>query len=89
MNRRDIRDVQYLLDEAGISDDALYATVPQQGTAHNALDDARYIRDIWKSVHPYAHPPKWAVTGPVSIQGSVRGSMIITGDDNTFMREPI
>lgn len=49
-----IRDVQYLLDEMSIADCSLEAMLPVPGTAHNALDDARYIRDIWKLLAPGA-----------------------------------
>lgn len=43
-----IKDLQYVLDEHGISDDEL----PQQeGTVHNALEDARHIKKIWESLH--------------------------------------
>ena len=40
-----IKDVQFLLDERGLTDDML---PPQEGTAHNALEDARYIRQLWE-----------------------------------------
>lgn len=75
-----MRDVQYLLDEAGISDDAFSALVRPAGNTHNALDDARYIRDIWR----FSRTPKWVTKGPVSIQGSVERTMIITGDGNVL-----
>lgn len=39
-----IRDLQYLLDERGITDDKL---PPQTGQAHNALADARHLRELW------------------------------------------
>lgn len=40
-----IRDIQYLLDEQSIDDSDL----PQQeGTAHNALEDARHIQKLWE-----------------------------------------
>jgi len=42
-----IKDLQYLLDERGISDDEL----PQQdGQAHNALDDAKHIKLLYDFV---------------------------------------
>jgi len=42
-----IRDLQYLLDVQYISDDEL----PQQdGNAHNALDDAHYIKKLWEYI---------------------------------------
>lgn len=40
-----IRDIQYLLDEQGIDDSDLPA---QEGIAHNALGDAKYIRRLWE-----------------------------------------
>jgi len=39
-----MRDLQQLLDERGIPDDWL----PEQENAHNALADARYIKQIWE-----------------------------------------
>lgn len=39
-----IKDLQQVLDERGISDDQL---PPQEGSAHNALDDARHIQKLW------------------------------------------
>ena len=40
-----IRDIQYLLDGQSIDDSDL----PQQeGTAHNALEDARHIQKLWE-----------------------------------------
>lgn len=40
-----MHDIQQTLDERGIPDEML----PQQeGTAHNALSDARHIRQIWQ-----------------------------------------
>lgn len=40
-----IRDIQHVLDERGIPDNDL----PQQeGTAHNALEDARHIKKLWE-----------------------------------------
>ena len=40
-----IRDLQQVLDEGKIDDDEL----PQQeGTAHNALDDAKHIKRLWE-----------------------------------------
>jgi hypothetical protein len=44
-----MRDIQFVLDDRGISDDAL----PQpEGQVHNALVDARQIRDIWQMLYP-------------------------------------
>jgi hypothetical protein len=40
-----IRDIQHVLDESGIGDDDL---PQQQGTAHNALEDARHIKQLWE-----------------------------------------
>lgn len=40
-----IRDLQYLLDEQGIDDSDLPA---QEGAAHNALEDAKYIKQLWE-----------------------------------------
>jgi hypothetical protein len=70
-----IRDLQYILDEAGVSDGML---PPQQGTAHNALEDARYIKDLWA----YSCVPKWRYKGPVEIGGNLKDSIIITGDNS-------
>ncbi len=40
-----IKDIQYILDERGIADEDL----PQQeGTAHNALEDAKHIECLWE-----------------------------------------
>jgi hypothetical protein len=50
---RYIRDLQYILDELDISDDDLARTGPLPAAPdghHNALADARYIRDLWHSV---------------------------------------
>src|SRR5579859_68019 len=40
-----IRDLQYVLDERGITDEML---PPQEEQSHNALADARYIQKIWQ-----------------------------------------
>lgn len=40
-----IRDIQYLLDERCIDDSDLPA---QEGAAHNALADAKYIKQLWE-----------------------------------------
>lgn len=40
-----IQDIQFLLDERGIPDEAL--PVPE-GQAHNALADAKHIQQIWR-----------------------------------------
>lgn len=40
-----ITDLQYLLDQDSVSDEDL---PPQEGTAHNALSDARHIKTIWE-----------------------------------------
>lgn len=43
-----IKDIQYILDERGISDDQL----PQQEEdVHNALADARHIKRLWEFLH--------------------------------------
>jgi 3'-5' exoribonuclease-like protein len=47
-----IRDVQYLMDICGLSDNDI---PQQQGTAHNALEDARHIRDIYQFI---TQPPQ-------------------------------
>lgn len=38
------KDLQYILDERGISDDEL---PEQEGTTHNALEDARHLAKLW------------------------------------------
>lgn len=43
-----MHDLQGVLDKLGIADDAL---PPQTEQAHNALADARYIRQIWQQLH--------------------------------------
>lgn len=43
-----MNDIQYLLDERGISDDEL---PKQEGQTHNALEDARQIKKIWEWLH--------------------------------------
>jgi hypothetical protein len=40
-----ICDLQQVFDERGITDDTL---PEQEGSAHNALDDARYIKRLWQ-----------------------------------------
>jgi hypothetical protein len=50
-----IRDLQYLLDMRGITDDML---PPQGDRVHNALADARYIKQLWGSL---IAPPFWSV----------------------------
>ena len=42
------KDIQYVLDERGILDSQL---PPVEGQAHNALADARQIKQIWEFVH--------------------------------------
>jgi len=43
-----IKDIQYVLDNQGISDNEL----PQQEEGlHNALADARYIKHLWERLH--------------------------------------
>lgn len=43
-----IKDIQYVLDNQGISDDEL---PPQKEGLHNALADARYIKRLWERLH--------------------------------------
>lgn len=42
-----IRDLQHVLDERGIPDNDL---PPQEGGAHNALEDARHIKKLWEYI---------------------------------------
>ena len=42
-----IRDFQYLLDERGISDEEV---PPQEAGRHNALADARYLKNLWEII---------------------------------------
>ncbi len=42
-----VQDIQVALDKKGITDDML---PKQEGTAHNALADAKYIKKLWEEV---------------------------------------
>ncbi len=44
------RDVKQLAEEIGFEGD-FYQLVPPVGTAHNALDDARWTRLVWERLH--------------------------------------
>lgn len=48
-----IHDLQQELDRIGLEDSDL---PPQKGTAHNALEDARYIKKLWKWLEPEPLP---------------------------------
>lgn len=58
-----IRDLQYVLDERGMTDERL----PPQENAHHALADARHIKRVWEMLTPVG--PRVLFSTPLSIDG--------------------